>query len=53
MWTLTGPIPQPGPNEVTAVSVIALVTAVAVLVALVWRALNGRRRRHGPPSGYS
>lgn len=53
MWTLTGGMPQPGPDELTAVSVVSAVATVAVPVALVSRALDGRRRRHEPPSGYS
>jgi hypothetical protein len=53
MWTVGGGIPDPGAENPVAVALIGAIAALAVLVALVARAVQGRRREDGPRSGYS
>jgi hypothetical protein len=53
MWTLGGGTHESSPGEPWLVPLIGLVAALAVLVALTIRSVEGRRRRQGPRSGYS
>ncbi|MGH2765812.1 MAG: hypothetical protein ACRDKA_07860 [Actinomycetota bacterium] len=46
-------MPQPGVAEATTVVLVGTIAALAVLAALVVRAVQGRRRDHRPRSGYS
>jgi hypothetical protein len=52
MWTL-GSGEYGGQNDAGFVALIGLVAALVALAALVIRSVEGRRRRHEPPSGYS
>jgi hypothetical protein len=53
MWTLGGGAQYAGQNDALFVALIGLVAALEVLVVLVVRSVDARRRRYRPPSDYS
>lgn len=52
-WTLGSGVPSSGENDALFVALIGLAAALEVVVVLLVRTVEGRRRGHGPRSGYS